>query len=671
MKKNVVLLFCLTLLTTLRAQDYVVTTTADGGAGSLRYALQMCMTAAGPHTIRFNLPASDAGYDATSGTWVIRPATNLPMVMQSGVTLDGASQTAFGGDTNPLGPEVVIDGGGTLDYGLRVLNAANAVVTNLTICNCTKGIQIYNSPNCRVSGCYIGVNATATSAAANDIGLEFIAGSDNAVIGGSTPADRNIISGNQHIGIRLLDVTGCTVSSCYIGTDRTGTAAIPNYDGMSMEGAVTNCTIGGTTEGERNLISGNTDYGLPLFGVGATGNVIIGNYIGTDVTGTVAIGNTYGVLFDDGSFGNRVGGDTEAERNIISGNVGYGVFFYNNGTNSNTLKNNYIGTDHTGITAVPNTAGIIIDGISYQNTMDGNIISGNVQVGIGINITGSDGNVVVRNRIGVNAAGEPLPNGMDGIRISQGPESTVIGGTPEEGNRIAHNGGCGVYITNDNCKRHLISCNSFYENGSLAIDLFEPGVNPNDAGDGDDGANGKLNYPVITSVTWTGGRLHAEGTLDTQSPASCEVQLYRAAVDPWGHGEGRDYLASVTPNADGSWSADLDGTAATDYLTALAIDGERNTSEFSRCRGTAGPVGIDESTVERLEVRPNPAQEAVHIRCPLPYTEVRVYDLRGQLVLSQPTVTGVVNVSGLASGVYLLQVWNGERLVGTGKVTKL
>ena len=131
MRKTAVLLFCLTLLTALRAQDYLVTTTADGGAGSLRYALQMCMTAAGPHTIRFNLPASDAGYDATSGTWVIRPASNLPMVMQSGVTLDGASQTAFGGDTNPLGPEVVIDGGGTLDYGLRILNAANAVVTGL------------------------------------------------------------------------------------------------------------------------------------------------------------------------------------------------------------------------------------------------------------------------------------------------------------------------------------------------------------------------------------------------------------------------------------------------------------------------------------------------------------------------------------------------------------
>ena len=53
--------------------------------------------------------------------------------------------------------------------------------------------------------------------------------------------------------------------------------------------------------------------------------------------------------------------------------------------------------------------------------------------------------------------------------------------------------------------------------------LSKPGVNANDAGDGDDGANGKLNYPVLTSVMWTGGRLHVAGTLDTENPAACEV----------------------------------------------------------------------------------------------------------------------------------------------------
>ena len=94
------------------------------------------------------------------------------------------------------------------------------------------------------------------------------------------------------------------------------------------------------------------------------------------------------------------------------------------------IKNNLIGTDVTGIQAIPNTAGIVIDGISYQNTIDSNVIAGNLEMGIGIDITGSDSNVIVRNRIGVALNGSALPNGMDGIRISQGPVGTAIGGSP-------------------------------------------------------------------------------------------------------------------------------------------------------------------------------------------------------------------------------------------------
>lgn len=665
------MLFFLLLIGIVRAQDYVVTTTADGGAGSLRYALQMCMTTTGPHTIRFNIPTTDAGYNASAGVWVITPTTVLPMVMQQNVTIDATTQTEFAGDVNPLGPEIVLDGGGLLDYGLRIFNAADAVVKGLNIRNFTKGIQVYNSPGCWVSSCYIGVNETASEAVPNDVGLEFIAGSNNALIGGLTAADRNVISGNQHIGVRLLDVTGCTVVGNYIGTDRSGTFAIPNYDGMSMEGAVQNCTIGGTTPEARNLISGNTDYGLPLFGVGATGNVIIGNYIGTDVTGTAAIGNTYGVLFDDGSFGNRVGGESPAERNVISGNVGYGVFFYNNGTHDNSLINNYIGTDYTGMEAIPNTAGIIIDGIAYQNVMDGNVISGNLQVGIGINITGSDGNVVVRNRIGVNVAGDPLPNGMDGIRISQGASQTIIGGTLEEGNIIAHNGGCGIYITSDNCQQNRISRNSFYQNGGLAIDLFAPGVNLNDLGDADNGANAMMNYPQIERVVWTEGMLNVSGFLDTEFPDDCEVQIYRAAVDVSGCGEGRDYLASVYPD-NGMWHIALENTAASDLITAIAIDEQGNTSEFSATWGINGPVGIiPHGHNSYLTISPNPTQGVVSVHVSVPHTRICLLDINGRQIFSHITSDDVEwNLSNLSSGTHIVQVLNGSQLVATTKLVK-
>jgi parallel beta-helix repeat protein len=642
------------------ATNYVVTTTANSGAGSLRYALQMCMTTAGPHSISFNIPTSDAGYDATKGVWVISPATVFPMVMQNNVTIDGTTQSSNVGNTNANGPEIVIDGGYTLDYGLRVFNAAGAVVKGLNIRGFTKGIQFYNSPNCKVTGCYIGVNENASDTVSNDIGLEFIAGSHKALIGGNSATDRNIISGNRHIGIRLLDVDSCTVSGNLIGTDRTGTRALPNYDGMSMEGVVRYCVIGGTTVAERNIISGNTDYGLPLFGVGATGNVVIGNYIGTDISGTQPLGNTYGVLFDDGSFGNRVGGNSAAERNIISGNVGYGVFFYNNGTHDNRLINNYIGTDCNGNSAVANTAGIIIDGISYKNIIDGNVISGNTQVGVGINITGSDSNVLVRNKIGVSASDTPLPNGMDGIRISQGPKQTVIGGSSADGNVIANNGGCGVYITNDNCKRNLISCNSFYNNGGLAIDLFSPGVNANDAGDSDDGANGKLNFPVISSIVQSGGGVVVEGTLGTRQPEQCEVQLYRAATDPTGHGEGRDYLVSVTPSSNGDWSATLSGLSPNDYLTAIVIDAIGNTSEFSRCRNSQGTAGVGQTETTEIRVFPNPARGTLYIvGCEV--VSSTVLDVAGKVVMRFGKETQL-DVSKLSAGIYTIRI---ETLAGT------
>ena len=672
MKKIILLFLFIISINNLESANHIVSNTSDSGVGSLRYALQMCLTAEGPHLISFNIPTTDNGYDATAGVWVINPSSDLPLIMKGGVTIDGTTQTAYAGNTNPLGPEIVIDGGGNRDYGLRFMNAGNAVVKGINIRRFTKGMQFYNSPNSCVTGCYIGTDHTGSEIMSNDIGLEFISNSDDAIIGGSSPSERNIVSGNQHIGIRLLDVKRCKVIGNYIGTDRTGTVALPNYDGMSLEGAVQQCIIGGTEPGERNLISGNTDYGLPLFGAGATQNVIIGNFIGTDVTGTEAIGNTYGVLFDDGSFGNRVGGESDSERNIISGNVGYGVFFYNNGTNSNVLRNNYIGTDVNGTAAIPNTAGIIIDGISYSNIIDRNIISGNLQSGIGINITGSDENVITRNSIGIDAIGNPLPNGMDGIRISQGPRLTKIGGTTDEANVIANNGGCGVYITNDNCTENLISCNSFFGNGGLAIDLFEPGVNANDLGDNDSGANNKLNYPEITSMSFYGSVLVIEGQLDTPQPETCEIQLYEAAPDNSGHGEGWHYLLSTTPDVNGYWTATLNLADGSEKITTLTIDAAGNTSEFGATWSIDGPLALYDFGIN-IDIFPNPTNDVINIKIDKEPGNVvaEVTDVSGTLVSSKEiSRNAIIDLGDMAPGIYFITLSiDGQR--HTFRITKL
>ncbi|MBQ6046620.1 MAG: right-handed parallel beta-helix repeat-containing protein [Bacteroidales bacterium] len=671
MKHILTIIISLMILLNANAAVYIVTNTNDSGTGSLRNALTQCSNSAGPHTINFNIPATDAGYNAQTGVWVIAPSSTYPYIQTSNVTIDGTSQTTFGGDRNPLGPEIVIDGSDIVDYGFRFMNASHTTVKGLCICRFTEAAQFYNSPYSTVTSCYVGTDATGSSAMGNYIGLEFISGSDYCTIGGNTAADRNVISGNEHIGIRLLDVRYCTVSANLIGTDRTGTYAIPNADGMSMEGAVQYCTIGGTTETERNIISGNLDYGLPLFGVGATENIIIGNYIGTDITGSYAIGNTYGVLCDDGSFSNRVGGPSDAERNIISGNVGYGVFLYNNGTSRNLIQNNYIGTDRTGMLAVANTAGIIIDGISYSNIIDDNIISGNLQSGIGINITGSDSNRIVRNKIGVNAANQPLPNGMDGIRISQGPVGTQIGGTPAESNIIAHNGACGVYITNPSCVSNRISCNSFHDNGFLAIDLYQPGVSANDNGDSDAGANNLLNFPVIQSVTFNQSSHTLSGTLDTPNPSAVEVQLYVAAVDHSAHGEGMTYLKSVTPTASGAWTATVEGYPSDTYFTALSIDAQGNTSEFSLAVNTSGPAEPTDlpssdpdddpegiySVSDRMApvaVYPNPTTGRIFIKGNAA-TPMELYSTNGRWLQHIDARDGSFDISPYPNGIYILR----------------
>ena len=116
--------------------------------------------------------------------------------------------------------------------------------------------------------------------------------------------------------------------------------------------------VGGITESARNFISGNIGSGVALWGDLSTGNTIQGNYIGTDVTGTVALGNAgAGVLIDQGSAMNRIGSEGDGvadvnERNVISANSGSGVRISGPGSDDNVVAGNYIGTDLTGTQAL-------------------------------------------------------------------------------------------------------------------------------------------------------------------------------------------------------------------------------------------------------------------------------------------------------------------------------
>src|SRR5574338_128716 len=115
----------------VRAASFTVTNTADSGAGSLRQAMLDANAAgAGPHTIVFNIPTTDPGFN---GNWfTIKPLTALPE-LRGGITIDGATQTAFSGDSNLLGPEVVLNGGMLASGAGIVISGDNGGVKNMVI----------------------------------------------------------------------------------------------------------------------------------------------------------------------------------------------------------------------------------------------------------------------------------------------------------------------------------------------------------------------------------------------------------------------------------------------------------------------------------------------------------------------------------------------------------
>src|SRR5262249_26231453 len=147
-------------------------------------------------------------------------------------------------------------------------------------------------------------------------------------------------------------------------------------DGVLVGSGATGNTIGGTTAGARNVISGNLisdiGSGVEIGGPGTSGNHVVGNYIGVDPSGAAALPNRDGVVIGKGATDNQIGGTTPGERNVISGNhrpsarynARVGVLIVaccGSPVSDNTLAGNYIGTDSTGMTAVPNDIGILVE----------------------------------------------------------------------------------------------------------------------------------------------------------------------------------------------------------------------------------------------------------------------------------------------------------------------
>jgi hypothetical protein len=339
----------------------IVTTEADSGPGSLRFVIQDVNADQIPTTITFKIPGA--------GAHRITPTSPLP-VISFPVVIDGSSQPGFQGQ-----PLIAISGNqaGAVANGLTLAGGASTVKSLVINGFGGSGLLLEGPGGDRVIGNRIGTDLSGTQAAGNGDGIQILNSAANTV-GGLTQAERNIVSGNNRIGINLSGPGSVfnRVMGNNIGTDVTGQASVPNFQGVVILGAAQNL-IGGVSPGMGNVISGNASAGIQIFndatvfngqplfnppGV-ATGNVIQGNLIGLNAAGTGRLGNAQGIFINDAS-GNLVGGSTPGAGNVVAGNRSIGIQILGDNATNNAVLGNLIGTNRAGARGLGNTVGVFV-----------------------------------------------------------------------------------------------------------------------------------------------------------------------------------------------------------------------------------------------------------------------------------------------------------------------
>ena len=440
--------------TTTSITNLIYNRGADGKI-SLREAIEAAnASSATDDLIQFEILDALVGgvHTINVGSWI---GTGLDLITDT-VIIDATTDWDFAG--NPVVQLNGVSSGGADGLVLSGSSSDGSTIRGLIINQFDEGIRIDDSDNNTIVGNWIGLDSTGTADQGNTgYGVEITSSSGNT-IGGSSAADRNVISGNDQSGISLwTSVTATTIQGNYIGLNAAGTSDVGNTrDGIAVGGGANANIIGGDrTLGQGNVISGNLNDGIELGGAGVNNNLIYGNLIGTDYTGTVDVGNVrHGVVLYNQVQGTQVGGTGTGQGNVISKNKEVGVVIDGNGfatTTNNVIAGNIIGLDITGVADLGNIShGISVFGSASGNTIGGNtsahrnVISGNA--GDGINSSG-DNLDIEGNYIGLNAAGTAsVGNTGDGIDINGGANITVGGTTAAQRNVISGNDGFGVYM---------------------------------------------------------------------------------------------------------------------------------------------------------------------------------------------------------------------------------
>ncbi|MEM9596039.1 MAG: hypothetical protein AAGD06_17340 [Acidobacteriota bacterium] len=454
---------------------------------------------------------------------------------------------------------------------LRVLGCANSILGN-----------------------YSGVN-TAGTARLGAFGFVTIAPGDCTGIGPNLVGGTEAGAGNLIAESLFVGGVGTTVQGNTFGVVAGGDALLTGTDGTGIEITGDGALIGGTSAAAGNLISGNSAAFLFAFGIhvkaSADGTVIQGNSIGTNAAGTAGIASwRHGIFLDlDSDFpaDTTVGGAVAGAGNLISGSSEDGIYLFNvtGGpfTGPVTISGNRIGTNAAVTAAIPNGSNGIRNH-RMDNTVIGgsaaaeaNIIGGNLASGIDIDSDLVSGVTVLGNSIGTDSTGTvDLGNADHGIFIDDANDSTIGGTGVGEGNTIAFNGDDGIRVNQTTVAQgrfNRLSGNSIYSNVDLGINLT--------------GGNDGQEAPELTTASSTPAS--ATGTLDSTASTEFVLEFFASpACDAGGAGEGERYLGQATVTTDGtgtaSFNREIGGVLAVgEVLTATATDPDGNTSEFSDC----------------------------------------------------------------------------------------
>ena len=554
-------------------------------------------------------------------------STNNNIIRSNCIGTD--ADCATGGAANANGDGIVLNNGasGNLIGGNRNSLAACDgecnVIANSTNALSGNGVWIRKidtgSDSNTVSGNFIGVNRTASAVLPNRNGIVITDSSTNTIGGGSHSANNyqdNVIGGSANAGIIIngAESTGNTIIGNRIGNEPTENFDLSNSgSGIEITNADGN-TIGTTTAGQDNTITGNAADGILL--TNAKSNQIGNNQIGTDSSGAGKIQTGLGadvVNIGDGIHiveGSGASTNNGILGNVISYNNSNGIEIAGDANTGTTIKGNFIGAPKSGTVSLGNADwGIRISAVAAvtmstviggKTGTDRNIIADNKAEGI--SLFRSNGNTIQGNYIGMLSDGTTERPNVGGISLTDS-SSNLIGDTDTTGgacdnacNRIAFNRGDGVSIEAlDTIDAHFnrIVGNSIYSN-TKGINLK---VNAKTGNDGQPA-------PVLTLASQ--GSTRVTGVLTATASTTYRIEIFsNPACGAPGFEEGKTFLGFGSATTNGAGVATVDVTVSptallTDLIAATATDPNGNTSAFSNCAAvvlpTATPTPTNTST---------------------------------------------------------------------------